>query len=178
MVHTITIALLTLEIFQGKKKNSMNMETWTYGEINKLSELKEKLKECTHSLSLSKNNLPYQLFANSRVPTKTAIGGQQLCASFTGHWRSIPSVPLLIPPPHRTPPSPSPQSQSKTGLEQQLILQESLFLTLLQNEPTHWGQHTILSGPANTVCDPPDSNVCATDTVGRQTTKMWLKDRK
>lgn len=41
---------------------------------------------------------------------------------------------------------PHPQPDCKTGLEQQLIFQEGLFLKLLQNRPTHQGLHTILSG--------------------------------
>lgn len=41
---------------------------------------------------------------------------------------------------------PHPQTQSKTGVEQQLIFQERLYLKLLQNGPTHQGWHTVLSG--------------------------------
>lgn len=65
------------------------------------------------------------------------------------------SVPLLL---HR-PPSPTsvPQSQSKTGLEQQLILREGLFLKpFCRMVPTHRGPtyHPVKGRPV-TVRDPP-----------------------
>lgn len=44
------------------------------------------------------------------------------------------------------PPPPTDTLLSKTGVEQQLIFQERLFLKPLQNGPTHQGRHTTLSG--------------------------------
>lgn len=83
--------------------------------------------------------------------------GEQLkpvCSAQTNFLTRCPTIPssdlpfpcrcrqLLLQTP---PPPPTDTLLSKTGVEQQLIFQERLFLKLLQNGPTHQGRHTTLS---------------------------------